>query len=138
MATGGWGLRSQTPVCDTFEYIKLLNTSPKLDICIFLRSIFALSLYQNPDQVPTGFGFRSSILRYFCPIKSSSFEIFDDVIAGDLWFGPPLQSKILATPMSIPVLYLQDGPKVTYHIYFSILCDNIIAIFFELSLFYDM
>ena len=31
----GWGLPPQTPVCDTFEYTSLLNTSPKLDICIF-------------------------------------------------------------------------------------------------------
>ena len=27
-------LRSQTPVCDTFEYTSLLNTSPKLDLHI--------------------------------------------------------------------------------------------------------
>ena len=32
---GLWGLRPQTPVCDTFEYTSLLNTSPKLDICTF-------------------------------------------------------------------------------------------------------
>ena len=31
----GWGLRPQTPVCDTFEYNSLLNTFPKLDICTF-------------------------------------------------------------------------------------------------------
>ena len=30
-----WGLRPQSPVCDTFEYASLLNTSPRLDICIF-------------------------------------------------------------------------------------------------------
>ena len=35
IATGGWGLGPQTPVCDTFKYTSLLNTSPKLDICIF-------------------------------------------------------------------------------------------------------
>ena len=34
----------------------------------------------------------------FARSKSSSFKVFDDVIAYDLWFGP-LQSKILATPM---------------------------------------
>ena len=33
----------------------------------------------------------------FAPTKISSFEVSDDVIACDLWFGPPLQSKILAT-----------------------------------------
>ena len=32
---GSWGLGPQTPVCDTFEYTWLLNTSPTLDICTF-------------------------------------------------------------------------------------------------------
>ena len=31
----GWGLCPQDLVCDTFEYTSLLNTFPKLDICIF-------------------------------------------------------------------------------------------------------
>ena len=35
IATGGWGLRPQTPVFGTFEYTSILNTSPKLDFCIF-------------------------------------------------------------------------------------------------------
>ena len=35
IATGGWGLRPQTLVCDTFEYISFVNTSPKLDISAF-------------------------------------------------------------------------------------------------------
>ena len=35
IATGNWELRPQTPVCGTFEYISLLNTSPKLDIYNF-------------------------------------------------------------------------------------------------------
>ena len=35
----------------------------------------------------------------FAPTKNSSFEIYDDVIARDLWFGPPPQPKILARPM---------------------------------------
>ena len=35
IATGSWGLRPQTPVCDTFEYTRLLNSSPKLDIYTF-------------------------------------------------------------------------------------------------------
>ena len=30
-----WGLRPQTPVCGTFEYTSILNTSPKVDFCIF-------------------------------------------------------------------------------------------------------
>ena len=35
LATGGWGRSPQAPVCDTFEYTSLLNTSPKSDICAF-------------------------------------------------------------------------------------------------------
>ena len=34
----------------------------------------------------------------FASTKNFSFEFSDDVIAYELWFGPP-QSKILATPM---------------------------------------
>ena len=48
IAIAGWGLRPQTPACDTFEYTSLLNTSPKLDSCIFLLLVLALSLHQNP------------------------------------------------------------------------------------------
>ena len=35
IATGSRGLRPQTPVCGKFEYTSLLNTSPKLKICLF-------------------------------------------------------------------------------------------------------
>ena len=35
IATGGWGLCSKTPVCDTFEYTSLLNKSSKLDFYPF-------------------------------------------------------------------------------------------------------
>ena len=54
--------------------------------------------------MPTGYGFRSSILRYFCPCKKFLFWTHD-VIACDLWFGPP-QSKTMATPMLRSLLYL--------------------------------
>ena len=37
----------------------------------------------------------------FAPEKVAFSKIFDDVIACDLWFGPPPQSKIQATPMLI-------------------------------------
>ena len=42
------GLCPQTPVCDTFEYTSLLNTSSKLYFYTFQQLVFALSLYQNP------------------------------------------------------------------------------------------
>ena len=41
----------------------------------------------------------------FVPTKHSSFEVSDDIIAYDLWFGLP-QSKILATPMVAPAVIL--------------------------------
>ena len=37
----------------------------------------------------------------FAPEKLPLLKIFDDVIAGELWFGPPPQSKFLATPMDV-------------------------------------
>ena len=64
------------PVSDTFEYTSLLNTSSKLDFYTFQQLVFALSLYQNPGKVPSGYGFRSSILRYLCPTKNYFFENF--------------------------------------------------------------
>ena len=76
IAIGGWGLCPQTPVSDTFEYTSLLNTSFKLDFYTFQQLVFALSLYQNPGKVPSGYGFRSSILRYLCPTKNHFFENF--------------------------------------------------------------
>ena len=93
------GLCPQTPVSDAFEYTSLLNTSSKLDFYTFQRLVFALSLYQNPGKVPSGYGFRSSILRYLCPTNKLLFRKFLMtslcVICG---LGPP-QSKILATLM---------------------------------------
>ena len=76
IAIGGWGLCPQTPVSDTFEYTRLLNTSSKLDFYTFQQLVFALSLYQNPGKVPSGYGFRSSILPYLCPTKNYFFENF--------------------------------------------------------------
>ena len=69
-----------------------LNTSPKLDICTFSLLVFALSLYQISGKVPTGYGFRSSILRYLCPTKIIFLRISDDVIACDFWFGLPIKN----------------------------------------------
>ena len=37
--------------------------------------------------------------------KVPFMKIFDDVIACDLCFGPPHQSKILATPMNVGPLF---------------------------------
>ena len=60
------------------SYTGFLKTSPKLRICTFQLYLFKPSL------------FAKSRLR-------ANRQIFDDVIACDLWFRPP-QSKLLATP----------------------------------------
>ena len=91
--SGGWGLRLQISVCDTFElYSTLLysNTSPTLDI-------FAFNYWLKPSPikeflVTCQHQAAASDLRFydiFAPTKNSSFEVSDDVIASDLWFGPP-------------------------------------------------
>ena len=46
----------------------------------------------------------------FAPTKNSSFPVFDDVIACDLWFGSP-QSKILATPMITKLVFQNKTAK---------------------------
>ena len=94
IAIGGWGLCPQTPVCDTFEYTSLLNTSSKLDIYTFQQLVFALSLYQNPGKVPSGYGFRSSILRYLCPTKNYFFENF--------WWRHCVWFVVWASPIKNP------------------------------------
>ena len=62
-----------------------------------LRYLFKSFPWTSSTPTP-GHGFWSSILRYLCPRKKSSFEVSNDVSACDLWFAP-LQSKILATLM---------------------------------------
>ena len=62
------------------SYTGFLKTSPKLRICTF-------QLYQFKPSP-----FAKSWL-------SANRQIFDDVIACNLWFRPP-QSKILATPIN--------------------------------------
>ena len=82
------------------RYTTFLNLSPKLDICTFQLLLKALSLCKillkcQPATI-------SDLLSYniFVPQKFPLLKIFDDVIACDLWFGPPYKSKILATPIN--------------------------------------
>ena len=74
-ASGEWGLRHQTPVCDTFELHKLSQHVSKIGYLHFsTTSLSPLSL-QNPGYMQTGNNnFRSSILRYLCPTKTSFLE----------------------------------------------------------------
>ena len=73
------------------NYTSLLNKSPNLDI--FVLDLIPLSLAKSwyvPNQAPA-----SDLL--FCDIfvsqKVSLTKISDDVIASDLWFGPPNQKS---------------------------------------------
>ena len=51
----------------------------------------------------------------FAQQKITFSKICDDVIACDLWFGPP-QSKILATPMLLGrIMFENRGLTVCYH-----------------------
>ena len=72
------------------SYTGFLKTCPKLRICSFQLYLF------KPSP------FAKSWL-------SVNRQIFDDVIACDLWFRPP-QSKILATPINwrLPENFFED------------------------------
>ena len=103
-ASGSWGLRPHTPVCDTFElqYTSFLkHVSQFRHFCILtIRLIKSSPL--NEFLVTCKHQATASDLSFyntFAPTKNSSFEVSDDVIACDLWFGG-LQSKILATPLN--------------------------------------
>ena len=47
----------------------------------------------------------------FAPQKVPLLKISDDVIGCDLWFGPPPQSNILATPMKYSISFIELQPK---------------------------
>ena len=90
------GFAPRPPSVIRLRYTSFFNTSPKLDICTFQLLLKALSLCKilvkcQPATI--------SDLPSYIFLKSSSFENFYDVIASDLWFGPPYQSKTLATPI---------------------------------------
>ena len=96
IASSGWGFCPQTPVCDTFQlqYTSLLKHLFQFRHC----HILTIGLSPLFDQVPSyastpGHGFHD----IFVPTKIS-FEVSDDVIACDLWFGSS-QSKVLDTLM---------------------------------------
>ena len=107
IAISGWGLCPQTTVSDTFEYSSLLNTSSKLDFYTFQQLVFALFFTKILAKCHQATASDLPFYDIFAPQKITFSKISDDVIACDLWFGPPPQSKILATPMppSLPRLW---------------------------------
>ena len=97
IASGGWGLCPQTPVCNTFQlqYTSLLNTSSNLDIfSLFLTIGLSLLLERFPSYVPApGHGFRSSISLRPKKIPLSKFLMTSlHVISG---LGPSNQKSWL-------------------------------------------
>ena len=80
------------------RYTSFLNASPKLDICTFQLLLKTLSLCKIQLKCQPATISDLSSYDIFVPQKVPLLKIFDDVIACDLWFGPPYQSKILATP----------------------------------------
>ena len=104
------GSTPRPPSVMRLRYTSFLNSSPKLDICPFQLLLKALSLCKirvkcQPATI-------SDLPSYdiFVPQKFPRLKIFDDVIACDLWFGPPYQSKILATPINwrLPENFFED------------------------------
>ena len=89
-----------------FQYTSLLNTSSKSDFYTFQQLVFAPSPFTK-ILAKCHQATASDLPFYdiFAPQKDTFSKISDDVIACDLWFGPP-QSKILATPMSTYTTYL--------------------------------
>ena len=84
--------RPQTPVCDTFEfqYTSLLNTSPNFGH-FHILTIGLKPPLQNEFVVTRQHQVTASdlpVYDIFAPQKNSSFELSDDVIVCDLWFGP--------------------------------------------------
>ena len=74
-ASGGWGLRPQTPVCDTFELHQLSQHVPKVRYLQFLTISLSPLPLQNPGYVQTGNkDFRSSILQKLCPTSTFSLK----------------------------------------------------------------
>ena len=91
LAAGGSAPRPPSVI--RLRYTSFLNTSPKLDICTFQLLHKALSLCKilvkcQPATI-------SNLPSYdiFVPQAVSLLKIFDDVIACDLWFGPPTNQK---------------------------------------------
>ena len=58
----------------------------------------------------------------FVSQKVPFLEISDDFIACDLWFGPPPQLKILATPMPFDLAFSPRSIDANFVIEYSPLC----------------
>ena len=85
-ASDSWGLRPQSPVCDTFEL-------PYFTWHVSQFKYFHILTLVNQT---TAFGF--PFYDIFAQPKVTFSKVSDDVIAYTLWFFPP-KSKILATRM---------------------------------------
>ena len=87
------GSAPRPPSVIRLRYTGFLNTSPKLDICPFQLLLKALSLCKirvkcQPATISDLPSYDIFVLQ-----KVPRLKIFDDVIACDLWFGPPTNQK---------------------------------------------
>ena len=87
---GGWGLRSQTPVCDTFQLqctFLLKHVSQFWHFCSLTIGLSPLlkriSSYVAHQATTSDLPFYDT----FAATEYSSYKASDDVIACDLWFG---------------------------------------------------
>ena len=115
----GWGLCPQTPVNDTFELQSLLY-STRLPIKTFSHFNFwfkpsRLNEFLVTCQLQTT-AFDLPFYDISAPTKNSFFEVFDDVIVCDLWFGaPPNQkSRLRLCRTCTPITdYFHDKTKIS-------------------------
>ena len=69
------GPAPKPPLCETFQLPKLFQHVPKVRYLHFSTISLSLLLLQNRGYVQAGNNnFRSSMLRYLCPTKTSSLE----------------------------------------------------------------
>ena len=94
------GFAPRPPSVQRLRYTTFLNTSPNLDICTFQPLLKALSLCKFPLKCQPATISDLPSDDVFVLQKVPLLKIFDDVIACNLWFGPPYQSKILARPIN--------------------------------------
>ena len=91
----GWGLR---PSVILLSYVSLLNTSPTLDIFAFYTTSPFSKILLQCQTGPRLLIFHSTISL---PHKKFLFRRFLITLLHVIYGLPPLQSKILATPMLI-------------------------------------
>ena len=92
------GFAPRPPSVLHLRYTTFFNTTLKVDICTFQLLLKGLSLCKILLKCQQATISDLQSYDIFVPQTVPLLKNFDDVISCDLWFGPPYQSKILATP----------------------------------------